>query len=93
MQVLSYSVIIIEWVTSILLLVPFCRRLGLYLSLILMSAFTTYIFIILNYSDFVPCSCGGILKKLGWTEHLIFNAVCITCNYWLILNRKENSCS
>ncbi|MDR6487197.1 putative membrane protein YphA (DoxX/SURF4 family) [Chryseobacterium vietnamense] len=73
----SYSVIIIEWVASILLLVPLCRRAGLYLSLILMSAFTTYIFIILNYSDFVPCSCGGILEKLGWTEHLIFNAVCV----------------
>ncbi|WBV56493.1 tellurium resistance protein TerC [Chryseobacterium daecheongense] len=73
----SYSVIIIEWIASILLIVPACRRTGLYLSLILMSAFTAYIFIILNYSDFVPCSCGGILEKLGWTEHLIFNIVCV----------------
>ncbi|MFS4472916.1 DoxX family protein [Chryseobacterium sp. T20] len=73
----SYSVIIIEWVASILLLIPICIRVGLYLSIVLMSAFTAYIFIILNFSDFVPCSCGGILEKLGWTEHLIFNAVCI----------------
>ncbi|WP_077416150.1 MauE/DoxX family redox-associated membrane protein [Chryseobacterium sp. JV274] len=73
----SYSVIMIEWIAFILLLVPICRRSGLYLSLFLMSAFTAYIFIILNYSDFVPCSCGGILEKLGWTEHLVFNAICV----------------
>lgn len=71
----SYGVIMIEWTASILLLVPICRISGLYLSLFLMSAFTAYIFIILNYSDFVPCSCGGILEKLGWTEHLVFNAI------------------
>ncbi|WP_343607850.1 DoxX family protein [Chryseobacterium oranimense] len=74
---ISYAVIITEWVASILLLVPNFRRIGLYSSLILMSAFTAYIFIILNYSDFVPCSCGGILEKLGWTEHLVFNISCL----------------
>src|SRR5690606_10893575 len=42
-----------------------------------MVAFTVYIYLILNYSDFVPCSCGGILEKLGWTEHLIFNAAAV----------------
>src|SRR5690606_12191987 len=25
------------------------------------------------YSDFIPCSCGGVLEKMGWTEHLVFN--------------------
>jgi hypothetical protein len=35
--------------------------------------FTFYIVIILNFSSFIPCSCGGILEKLGWREHLIFN--------------------
>lgn len=32
-----------------------------------------YIYLILNYSDFIPCSCGGISEKLSWTEHLVFN--------------------
>lgn len=39
----------------------------------LMVMFTAYIVIILNFSDFVPCSCGGVLEKLSWTEHLFFN--------------------
>src|SRR3970040_1025074 len=42
-----------------------------------MVMFTAYIFIILNYSPFVPCSCGGILEKMGWKEHFIFNFVFI----------------
>src|SRR5690606_23761035 len=40
-----------------------------------MTAFTVYIYLILNYSPFVPCSCGGILEKMGWTEHLWFNII------------------
>jgi hypothetical protein len=38
-----------------------------------MTMFSGYIIAILNFSDYVPCSCGGILEKLGWTEHLAFN--------------------
>ncbi|MFP3598573.1 MauE/DoxX family redox-associated membrane protein [Chryseobacterium sp. SIMBA_029] len=73
----SYSVILIELIIVGLLLIPKLRLLGLYASLGMMTAFTLYIYLILNYSDFVPCSCGGILEKMGWTEHLIFNVACI----------------
>ena len=40
-----------------------------------MVMFTTYIFIIMHFSEHVPCSCGGVLQRLGWQEHLIFNIV------------------
>lgn len=71
--VISYTVIIFEFIFAILLCVKTTRLVGLYLSLGIMVSFTIYIYLILNYSDFIPCSCGGILEKLGWTEHLIFN--------------------
>lgn len=67
------SVIIAELLLTLLLCINSTRLIGLYLSFFLMIAFTIYIFLILNYSDFVPCSCGGIIEKLGWTEHMIFN--------------------
>ncbi len=51
------------------------RLWGLYLSLFLMTLFTAYIIAILNFSYYIPCSCGGILSSLGWTEHVIFNLV------------------
>lgn len=74
---ISYAVIIAEFVIVALLCIKGTRLIGLYLSLGIMVSFTIYIYLILNYSDFVPCSCGGILEKLGWTEHLIFNIACI----------------
>ncbi|MCT4137559.1 hypothetical protein HZP64_09825 [Elizabethkingia anophelis] len=74
---ISLAVIIIELIIAVLLCINRTRLLGLYASFGLMIAFTVYIYLILNYSDFVPCSCGGILEKLGWTEHLFFNIGCI----------------
>lgn len=69
----SWLVPIIELILALLLFFPKWRVIALFASFSLMVMFTAYIFIILNYSSFVPCSCGGILEKLGWTEHLIFN--------------------
>lgn len=71
--IISYAVLIVEIGTALLLTFRKTRLWGLYLSLGLMTAFTVYIYLILNFSDFIPCSCGGILEKLGWTEHLWFN--------------------
>ncbi|WP_268225322.1 DoxX family protein [Sinomicrobium oceani] len=62
-----------EILIAALLLFYRTRLLGLLASFGLMVMFTTYIYITLNYSSFIPCSCGGILEKLGWTEHLVFN--------------------
>lgn len=71
--IIAPCIIIIELVASLLLSVKSTRLFGLYCSLFLMVGFTAYIYLILNFSDFIPCSCGGVIEKLGWTEHLIFN--------------------
>lgn len=69
----SYAVIITEFAIALGLSIRTLRLASLYASFCLMVLFTAYIIIILNYSSYVPCSCGGILEKMGWTEHLIFN--------------------
>lgn len=51
------------------------RLLGLYLSFGLMVMFTAYIVVITRFSEYVPCSCGGVLEKLSWNEHMVFNLV------------------
>ncbi|HXJ99557.1 MAG TPA: MauE/DoxX family redox-associated membrane protein [Gelidibacter sp.] len=86
----SWGVILSELFVAGLLLFDKTRRIGLYISLALMTMFTTYIVIILNFSSFVPCSCGGVLEKMGWTEHLIFN-ICfiILALIALILEKKQ----
>lgn len=72
--VLAWIVPIMEIFISIALATPRFRLFGFYASFTLMAVFTIYIVAMLNLSPFVPCSCGGILEKLGWTEHLIFNS-------------------
>lgn len=73
----AIAVPVTELLIVLLLSIPRSRSTGLYLSLCLMVMFTTYIFLILNFSSNIPCSCGGILEKMGWTEHLVFNIGCI----------------
>lgn len=67
------TIIIIELLVSLLLVIKSTRLIGLYSSLFLMIGFTVYIYLILNYSDFIPCSCGGVIEKLSWSQHLLFN--------------------
>ncbi|WP_034044519.1 MauE/DoxX family redox-associated membrane protein [Wocania ichthyoenteri] len=74
-EVIAYGVPTLELLLAIALSIHKFRTLALYVSLGLMTAFSMYIAAILNLSDFVPCSCGGILEDLGWTEHLIFNLI------------------
>jgi len=72
-EVAAVGVIIAEILITVLLIFPKYQFLGLLLSLSLMTMFSAYIGILLLWSPFVPCSCGGILSSLGWNEHLIFN--------------------
>ncbi|PZR20164.1 MAG: hypothetical protein DI539_11670 [Flavobacterium psychrophilum] len=72
---LRWLVPVLELLIAAGLCIAFTKRLSLYLAFVLMCCFTTYIYIILNYSSYIPCSCGGILEKLNWKQHFIFNLV------------------
>ncbi|WP_432221821.1 MauE/DoxX family redox-associated membrane protein [Flavobacterium sp. TMP13] len=72
---ISWIVPFLELLIVILLMIPVCRTLGLFCALSLMTMFTVYIFIVLHFSSFIPCSCGGILEKMSWNTHLIFNLI------------------
>ncbi|MEM0519024.1 MauE/DoxX family redox-associated membrane protein [Aequorivita flava] len=76
-ELIAWLVPGIEIIIAVLLVVPKFRIIALYAAFTLMVMFTAYIFIILNFSDFIPCSCGGVLEKLSWTQHLIFNVIFI----------------
>ena len=65
----------IEIGIALLLAFPRFRLLGLYASFSLMALFTAYIFYILRFSPYVPCSCGGVLQHMNWQTHLLFNVV------------------
>lgn len=74
---LGWIVPVSEIIIAVFLLFRKTRLIGLYASFFIMVLFTGYIFIILNLSDFVPCSCGGILENMSWHQHLVFNLIFI----------------
>lgn len=88
----SWLVPLVELVVAAILLIPKLRFIGLLLSLSLMTMFTAYIFIVLHYSAFVPCSCGGILEKMSWNVHLLFNMAFVLVSIMVLLwnNRFKN---
>jgi hypothetical protein len=64
-----------EILISILLISKRTRFAGLYLSFFLMLLFTGYLFIMLKYSSYLPCSCGGVLSNMSWKQHFVFNLI------------------
>ena len=47
--------------------------LAIYSSLVLLSLYTVYILYVLEFSNSIPCSCGGIISSLSWNGHLLMN--------------------
>ncbi len=67
------------------------RMAGLIASAILMGMFTLYTALVLsNVFQYVPCSCGGVIKHLTWTQHLAFNIFFLTISVIGIYLEKEN---
>jgi len=72
---LAWLVPATEIVIAVTLIIPAYRKTGFYLSFLLMLAFTLYVYYVLNFVYEVPCACGGVLSRMSWHEHLIFNLI------------------
>jgi hypothetical protein len=63
---------------------PRLRLKGLYAATILMAVFTLYIEYMLLFAPHLPCSCGGIIQKMSWRQHLYFNIGFTLLGIWAI---------
>nr|WP_068892570.1 MauE/DoxX family redox-associated membrane protein [Pedobacter panaciterrae] len=72
---LGWLVPLIEFIIIGLLAKDKLRKIGLYASFILLLSFQVYISVMLLSGLELPCTCGGLISKLQWKEHLVFNAV------------------
>ena len=83
-----------EIIAALLLTFQRTRLFGFYLSFFLMFLFTGYIYAMLHYSPFLPCSCGGVLSAMSWEQHLYFNIffvlVSLTGALLLASNKSNN---
>ncbi|RZM24702.1 MAG: hypothetical protein EOO88_21925 [Pedobacter sp.] len=86
---ISIGIPLLEVLTAFSLVWHRTRKLGLYLSLLLMAAFTTYVsLVIAGYFGPAPCSCGGIISALGWKSHLLINITFLCLVLYLLYTKK-----
>jgi len=62
---------------------------GIYASLILLFLFEIYISGMLFSGMKLPCTCGGIISKMSWKQHLSFNALFIILSLTAIATSKK----
>lgn len=71
--IISIVIPVIEMLVAIALLLPKTKKIGMYFSFSLMILFTLYVGFILVFAKSRPCTCGGVLREMSWSQHLWFN--------------------
>ncbi|RZM26957.1 MAG: hypothetical protein EOO88_15105 [Pedobacter sp.] len=72
--ILTWLIPGLELLITLTLLFKQTLRYGLWAATLLLGAFSIYIAVVMTgVFGRVPCSCGGILKNMGYPTHLLFN--------------------
>lgn len=87
----AWAIPILELITTCLLFIPKLKKTGLYFATLLMFLFTIYVSYMIAFVPELPCTCGGMLTKLSWPGHLIFNIACVAIGVTSIIihNRSK----
>jgi len=88
---LVWTVPSLEIAIALALMFERTRMAGLIASLVLMALFTLYTSsVLLHFFSYVPCSCGGVIRKLSWPQHMVFNLFFVALSIiGIILQRKK----
>ncbi|MDO6432276.1 hypothetical protein Q4E93_16865 [Flavitalea sp. BT771] len=88
---LVWTIPSLEIVIALTLMFERTRLPGLIASLILMTLFTLYTgSVLLHFFAYVPCSCGGVIRKLSWPQHMVFNLFFVALSVLgIILQRRK----
>ncbi|MEN5055726.1 MauE/DoxX family redox-associated membrane protein [Sphingobacterium kitahiroshimense] len=65
------------------------RKASVLLTFGIMLTFTIYLIILVTFFSSVPCSCGGILGKMSYPIHIIFNIIVTAMSAFACLNVDE----
>ncbi len=88
---LAVVVLFFEIFIPILLLFDKSKELGYLLSFLMIFSFTGYIVIMMVYSPYLPCSCGGFIESLSWEGHLFLNLFILFISAIAYLNYSKNT--
>ncbi len=80
----------VEILTSFFFFFSKTKMISLYSSFVLMTIFTIYISWMLLSGLSLPCTCGGVISKMSWSQHLIFNIFFLLLSIvGIILQKKQ----
>ena len=82
---MAWALPVLELIIAFILAIPVLKTIGLYMSFTIMVMFTTYLIIVLHFSEYVPCTCGGLIEKMSWNGHIAFNILFIILSFFAIL--------
>jgi len=80
-----------ELTMAIMFIFERTRIYAFYLSFIAMVVFTVYLIGMLIFASKIPCSCGGLISKLTWTQHIYFNLLFVAMGIIGLLILRNNS--
>jgi len=88
---LIYLIPLAEILTISFLLFKVTKTIGFYSAALLMLVFTIYVGLAMTgFFGNIPCSCGGVIGKLNWPQHFIFNLIFLIVSiYGIIIDYKE----
>lgn len=89
-SMLAWLIPAIEIATACLLVFKSTRLFGLYCFIFLMASFTIYILKILWSSGPRPCSCGGFIQAMTWTQHLTLNLAFLLLGVYTVFISYRN---
>lgn len=88
---LAWLVPLLELGICALLLFERTRVLGFYAFFFQMMLFAFYLIALLNFSFYVPCSCGLLISGFSWPGHVVFNiAFALLAAVGIALMRLKN---
>lgn len=90
---LAWAIPTTELTLVALLAISSTRLTGLYIAAGLLAIFTIYLFTMLLTEKTIPCSCGGIIGSLIWSQHILFNCIFIflAITGILVYKRRDKS--
>lgn len=80
---------ILEILVAVGLCFDLSKKVSIVLAFGIMLAFTLYLILLVTMFSNVPCSCGGILGKMSYPVHIVFNIIVTILSAFACLNINE----
>ena len=90
---LAFLIITIEFLIPGVLFFESTSKIGYISSFFLLFVFTGYILMMIVFSPYLPCSCGGLIEHLSWNQHIYFNILFMCFSFILFNNADKHESS